>query len=353
MKSTPYFPCQCHIIPDVVFKELKKKGADVESGSSERIDQDFREKRVEFAMVARLLPEMNAAEGKADRYVYNSQNTGKQKLKLSRKEGNAAAQDADVNAVYDNSGIVRDYFKNQLGWNSIDGNGMDMLFNVHYMIQYNNAFWDGEQMTFGDGDGVNFSGFARALDVSGHELAHGVIQYTAGLVYKGQSGALNEHFADVFGVSIAQWHLKHTATTTDWLIGAGCMLGKFKGKGIRSMKSPSDPSVVIMAQPDHMDKIYKGTSDNGGVHINSGIPNKAFYLVAIDIGTQESAILWFEALKLLKATAKFKDLYRVLVKAATGLVTAKKIPATTKASLDKAFLAVGINKITPKKSNKV
>ncbi len=349
MKSTPYFPCQCHIIPDIVFKELKKKGTDVESGSSDRIDQDFREKRAEFTMVAQLLPTMRALPGNADRYVYNSQNTGKQKLTLSRKEGDAVNQDADVNAVYDNGGIVRDYYKNQLGFNSIDGNGMDMIFNVHYMIQYNNAFWDGEQMTFGDGDGVNFSGFAKALDVSGHELTHGVIQYTAGLVYKGQSGALNEHFADVFGVAIAQWHDKKTAQTADWMVGASCMLGKFKGKAIRSMKSPGDPSVVIMAQPDHMDKIYKGTSDNGGVHINSGIPNKAFYLVAMDIGTQEAAILWFEALKLLKATAKFKDLYKALTKAATGLVTAKKIPTAANASIDKAFIAVGINKIALKK----
>ncbi|NJN35465.1 MAG: M4 family metallopeptidase, partial [Saprospiraceae bacterium] len=181
-----------------------------------------------------------------------------------------------VNAAHENAGIIRAYFKNQLGWDSIDGNAMDMLVNVHYLVRYNNAFWDGEEMTFGDGDGVNFSGFARALDVSGHEIAHGVIQFTSGLVYKGQSGALNEHFADVFGVAIQQFHLKQTAKTTNWLVGESVLIGKHKGKAIRSMKTPSDPAVVLMPQPDHMDKIYNGKDDNGGVHINSGIPNKAF-----------------------------------------------------------------------------
>ncbi len=344
MKSTHFLPCQCHIIPDVVFKELKKKGADVEPESPKRIDQDFREKRAEFMMVSRLLPDLDAGSGEANRFVYNSKNTGKQKLKLARKETDPPSTDTDVNAVFDNGGIVRDYFKSQLGWHSIDGTGMNIIFNVHYMIKYNNAFWDGEQMTFGDGDGVNFSGFASALDVTGHELAHGIIQYTAGLVYKGQSGAINEHFADVFGVAIDQWHNKKTAETGDWTIGKGCMIGKFKGKAIRSMKSPSDTSVVIMAQPDHMLKIYKGTSDNGGVHINSGILNKAFYWVSVDIGTQKAALLWFEALKLLKPTAKFRDLYKALTTAASELTLVDKVPAITKVSLAKAFMNVGIVK---------
>ncbi len=342
-----HFPiCNCHIIPDVVFKELKKKGVDVESGSDVRRDQDFRVKRTEFMMVTRMLPDMELSEGKADRYVYNSQNTGKQKLKLERKEGNPDSKDVDVNAVYESAGIVRDYFKNQLEWDSIDGNGMDLIFNVHYMLRYNNAFWDGEQMTFGDGDGVNFTGFTKALDVTGHELTHGVVQYTAGLIYKNQSGALNEHFADVFGVAIAQFNAKQTAQTADWGVGASCMLGKFKGKAIRSMKSPGDLTLVMMAQPDHMDKIYKGTNDNGGVHINSGIPNKAFYLVSLDIGTQVAAKLWFEALKLLKPSSKFKDLHKALTTSTKALALTNKVPANTIESVNKAFTSVGI--IVPK-----
>lgn len=342
MKHSPM--CCCHIIPDIVFKDLKKKGVDIVSGGSEKQAEDFRSKRNEFIATAGLMMAARdfSAPGKAERRVYDSQSSNKLQLNLVRKEGDAASKDADVNAVYDNGAIVRDYFKNQLEWNSIDGNGLDLIFNVHYMVRYNNAFWDGEQMTFGDGDGVNFSGFTKALDVTGHELTHGVVQYTAGLVYKNQSGALNEHFADVFGVAISQFHNKQTAQTADWTIGASCVMGKFKGKAIRSMKAPADAALVMMPQPDHMSKIYKGTNDNGGVHINSGIPNKVFYLVSMEIGTQVAAKLWFEALHLLKSTSKFKDLYNALIKATKALSLTKKVPANTADVLKKAFVEVGI-----------
>lgn len=339
MKQTPQCPCCCHIIPDVVFKQMKKDGYKIENDSTKELDEDFRDKRTTFMAITRALLQ---SDGKSERLVFNSRNTGKMKVFQVRKEGDAPSTDSDVNFAYDNGGIVREYFKTQLGWNSIDGMGMDLIFNVHYLVKYNNAFWDGEMMTFGEGDGVNFSNFAKSLDVTGHELAHGVIQYTAGLVYKGQSGALNEHFADVFGIAIKQWHLKHTAQMADWLIGADCMTGKFAGKAIRSFKSPADEKVVMMAQPDNMKNIYKGTSDNGGVHMNSGILNKVFYLVSLEIGTQQAAKLWFEALKLLKPTAKFKDLYTALKVAAKVLIPIAKVPANTVEVLAKAFNNVGI-----------
>ena len=105
--------------------------------------------------------------------------------------------------------------------------------------------------------------------------------------------------------------------------GEICMMGKFKGKAIRSMKAPSDASAVLSAQPEHMAKIFKGTADNGGVHVNSGIPNKAFYLVSMDIGTQKAAKLWFETLKILKPTSKFADFYKALKKTTKILVGCK------------------------------
>jgi Zn-dependent metalloprotease len=340
MKQSTQCPCCCQIIPDVVFKQLKKDGFDVTNDSSNKLAENFREKRNGFMAITRALPPQGS--GKAEISVYNSRNTGKMKVTLIRKEGATPSTDADVNLAYENGVIVRDYFKTVLGWNSIDNAGMDLIFNVHYLIRYNNAFWDGEVMTFGDGDGVNFTSFAKSLDVTGHELAHGVIQYTAGLVYKGQSGALNEHFADVFGLAIKQWHLKQTAQTSDWLIGADCMGTKFAGKGIRSFKAPADEKMVMMAQPDSMATIYKGVSDNGGVHINSGILNKVFYLVSLQIGTQEASKLWFEALKLLKPTAKFKDLYTALLTAAKALIPIAKVPANTPDVVGKAFINVGI-----------
>jgi Zn-dependent metalloprotease len=340
MKKTPLCPCCCHIIPDAVFRQLKKDGFEVKNDSTKNLGEDFREKRQSFMGLVRALAPQGS--GKAERSVYDSQGTGKMKVKLKRKEGDAPSTDADVNLAYDNGGIVREYFKTQLDWNSIDGNALDLIFNVHYLVKYNNAFWDGEMMTFGDGDGVIFTSFAKSLDVTGHELAHGVIQYTAGLNYKGQSGAMNEHYADVFGISCKQWHLKQTAKTSDWLIGAEVLIGRFAGKAIRSFKAPGDRTLVLAVQPEDMTGIYRGTSDNGGVHTNSGILNKVFYLVSLEIGTQEAAKLWFEALKLLKPTAKFKDLYKALTTAAKALIPIAKVPANTPEALGKAFIKAGI-----------
>lgn len=331
------YPCRCHFIPDVVFKEMKKDGIDVEAASQTALDKSLRTQR-QGLIAMRAMPEI----GNNERLVYDSQNTNNKQTKVARKEGEAPTLDADVNAVYDNGGIVRDYFKNVLGWNSIDNNSMDLILNVHYQAKYNNAFWDGEQMIFGDGDGTNFMNFARALDVTAHELTHGVVQYTANLQYQGQSGALNEHFADVFGTAIKQYFLKQTEMTANWLIGEMCLAGRFQGKAIRSMKSPSDATIVLMPQPDNMKNISKSTTDNGGVHVNSGIPNYAFYLAAMGIGTQNAAVLWFEALKILKSTSKFKDLYTALKKVAKVLVISKKLPASTQVTLDAAFKKVGI-----------
>lgn len=336
----PKYPCRCCIIPEVMVKMMKKEGYDVEMPNVQ-LDESIRLRRQSMSFLARAMP---ATAGHADRDVFDSQNTASTRMKLIRTEGNIVSDDADINAVYENGGIVRDYFKTVLDWNSIDNNGLDLVFNVHYLVKYNNAFWDGEQMTFGDGDGTNFKGFVHALDVIAHELTHGVVQYTAALEYKGQSGALNEHYADAFGSAIKQWSLKQTAQTADWLMGEVCLTGQFKGKAIRSMKSPADPAVVIMPQPETMAKIYKGTQDNGGVHINSGILNKAFYLVSMDIGTQKAAVLWFETLKTLKSTSKFTDFYKGLSKVSKTLITAGKIPNTTQKSLDTAFKTVGIIK---------
>ena len=334
------YPCRCCFIPEVVIDELNKAGDNIQKPDVQ-MDKSIRMRRSSMTLMASLLP---ATPGTSARRVFDSQNTGSTRLKIIREEGAMSIMDTDANAAYDNGGLVRDYFKTVLGWNSINDDGLDLIFNVHYMVKYNNAFWDGEQMTFGDGDGVNFQNFVRALDVTAHELTHGIVQYTANLEYKGQSGALNEHFADVFGTAIKQWAAKETEKTANWLIGEICTMGKYKGKAVRSMKAPTDTAVVLSAQPDNMSKFFKGTADNGGVHINSGIPNKAFYLVSMDIGTQKAAKLWFETLKVLKPTSKFTDFYKALAKTAKTLVANNMLPTTTQTSIDKAFKTVGIIK---------
>lgn len=174
---------------------------------------------------------------------------------------------------------------------------------VHYGEDYNNAFWNGTQMVYGDGDGEIFQRFTKSIDVIGHELSHGITQYEAALEYEGQAGALNESFSDVFGSLVKQYSLNQKADKADWLIGNGLFGRKVKGIALRSMKEPgtayNDSTIGKDPQPGHMKDYVNTTSDNGGVHINSGIPNRAFYLTAMEIGGyawEKAGKIWYVAL---------------------------------------------------------
>jgi Zn-dependent metalloprotease len=191
---------------------------------------------------------------------------------------------------------------------------MPMLATVHFGQDYNNAFWNGEQMVFGDGDGELFNRFTISLDVIGHELTHGVTEDEAQLIYFFQSGALNESVSDVFGSLVKQRALKQTAEQADWLIGAGLFTANVNGVALRSMKAPGtaydDPVLGKDPQPAHMNDYVRGFADNGGVHINSGIPNHAFYLAAMQIGGyawEKAGRIWYETLldAQLRPTANF------------------------------------------------
>ena len=185
----------------------------------------------------------------------------------------------------------------------VDNQGLPLLATVHFDANYDNAFWNGQQMVFGDGDGQLFNRFTISLDVIGHELTHGVTQTDAKLVYQDQSGALNESISDVFGSLVKQFALNQTADQADWLIGAGLFTANVQGVALRSMKAPgtafNDPVLGQDPQPATMQNYVQTASDNGGVHINSGIPNHAFYLVATQIGGyawQKAGLIWYNTL---------------------------------------------------------
>ncbi len=201
-----------------------------------------------------------------------------------RKEGAAASGDAAVDEAYDGLGATFDFYLEACQRNSIDDAGLPLDATVHFGKNYDNAFWNGSQMVFGDGDGKLFNRFTVALDVIGHELTHGVTEHEAALVYQGQPGALNESMSDVFGSLVKQYALKQDAAAADWLIGAGLLAKGVKGVALRSMKAPGtaydDRVLGKDPQPAHMKDFVRTTDDNGGVHINSGIPNHAFYLAA-------------------------------------------------------------------------
>ena len=212
---------------------------------------------------------------------------------LVRSEGGKPSKDAAVNEAYDGLGATYDFYRQVLDCNSLDGTGMRLDAVVHYGDSFNNAFWDGQRMVFGDGDGELFGGFTKSLDVIAHELTHGVTEFTAGLEYHNQPGALNESVSDAFGSVVKQWSKQQqTADAADWLIGAEIFTPALAGDALRSLKAPGtaydNPLIGKDPQPARMSDFRTlpdtRSGDNGGVHINSGIPNKAFYLVATGVG---------------------------------------------------------------------
>lgn len=288
--------------------------------------------------------------GKAAREVYDSHGTWEQRVELVRREGAAPIGDADADSAYDLVGVTRDVLSKEFGRNSIDDLGLDLILNVHFGVKYMNAAWDGKEMVFGDGDGRIFTGFAKSLDVIAHELGHGVTQYTADLKYEGQSGALNEHFSDVLGTVVTQVRNGETAATADWLIGDEIMGPELQGEALRSMRAPGtaydDPLMRTDPQPAHMDQYYRGDLDNRGVHINSGIPNRAFYLVASELGdTLAAGRLWYEGLRRLTPTTDFVTAAEVLADTARAMTKAGRLPKGAAQIVRAAFSEVGILKL--------
>ncbi|MDO3681774.1 M4 family metallopeptidase [Paenibacillus ehimensis] len=232
---------------------------------------------------------------------------------------------------------VYDYYKNKFGRNSIDGNGFQLKSTVHYSSRYNNAFWNGVQMVYGDGDGVTFIPFSADPDVIGHELTHGVTEHTAGLEYYGESGALNESISDIIGNAI---------DGKNWLIGDLIYTPNTPGDALRSMENPK-----LYNQPDRYQDRYTGPSDNGGVHINSGINNKAFYLIAQGgthygvtvngIGRDAAVQIFYDALiNYLTPTSNFSAMRAAAIQAATDLYGANSSQVN---AVKKAYTAVGVN----------
>lgn len=221
----------------------------------------------------------------------------------ARRAGEPATGDVAVDEAAAGIKATLEMFLEDLSRDSHDGAGAPVSLTVHYGSRYNNAFWDGTQLVFGDGDGRVFERFTKPVDVLAHEFSHAVIEHTADLTYQGQSGALNESVADVFASCLKQRLLGQDAGEADWLIGEGIFMPSVRARALRDMAAPGtaydDPEVGADPQVGHMDDYVDTTSDNGGVHLNSGIPNKAFQLAAVAIGGTSIAgagRIWYDAL---------------------------------------------------------
>ncbi|WP_416973357.1 M4 family metallopeptidase [Streptomyces sp. 4F14] len=322
-------PVFCTIIPPHVLDHVARhEDPAIADRVARTLERDSLQRTRRRVAIARGLTAAApaAGTGKPRRTIYDAQHTTDLPGRKVRAEGSEPGKDATVNRAYAGLGATFDLFLNAYGRDSIDGSGLALDATVHYDRDYDNAFWDGQQMVFGDGDGELFLDFTIPVDVIGHELTHGVTQYTANLEYYGQSGALNESVSDVFGSLIKQYALGQSADQADWLIGAG-LLGPAvdRGEALRSMKAPGtaydDDVLGKDPQPATMADYVKTNRDNGGVHINSGIPNHAFYLFATELGGnawEKAGQVWYDTLTggELADDARFPDFAKLTVAAA-------------------------------------
>lgn len=323
-------PCERHpllcIVPPYMLEHMASSDdARVRKLAVEAIESSATGRAVRS--VLREMPAMTAMvapTGKKQRLVYDAQGNGLSALpgRLVRAEGQAKVADPAVDEAYDHSGSTYDFYLKRFKRNSLDGAGMALVSSVHVGRKLNNAFWNGQQMAYGDGDGSIFVRFTKSLDVVGHELTHGVIAHECNLVYRDEPGALNEHFADVFGLLVRQWKKKESAAASNWLIGKDIMGTGTTARALRDFGPgkayANDPMLGTDPQPKHMRDKFTGTSDNGGVHLNSGIPNHAFYLFARALGGQAWDVpgaIWYRAMKMLSSNSGFEDMV-----ATTGMI---------------------------------
>jgi Zn-dependent metalloprotease len=305
----------CFIVPPQVLVRAIEEGSPQARAAAIRtlaISERVRERRAVTRRLVQHQPEAAAAlllPPSLEQRVVDNANHGSQGNLPGTKvrgEGDPPAGDVAVNQAYDGAGATYDFYLNVFNRNSVDGQGLELVSSVHFETDYDNAFWNGAQMVYGDGDDQMFKrgGFTECLDVMAHELTHGVTQFTAGLRYRSQSGALNESFSDVLGSLVKQRSLGQTADQADWLIGEGIMGPQLPGVALRSLKAPGT-AFKYDDQPAHMDRYVQlpddgdPNHDNGGVHINSGIPNHAFFLAATALGGnawEKAGKIWYTTL---------------------------------------------------------
>ena len=307
----PHAHAFCSILPPHILRKLADKAE-----MRDRVLRDIAtNERLRGIRQVFAMPLLATQPGKKRRTIFDAKTTTDLPGTQVLDEGGPASADVAVTEAYNYSGDTYDFYLKVFNRNSVDDHGLTLISTVHYDQGYDNAFWNGQQMIYGDGDRTLFNRFTAAIDIIGHELTHGVTQYAAGLGYSGETGALNEHISDVFGILIKQYALEQPARHADWVIGRGLFTAAVNGMGLRSLSAPGtaydDPVLGRDQQPAHMRDYVDSPEDNGGVHINSGIPNHAFYQAAIGLGGYSWTVagpIWYEAaIHRLSARSQFQD----------------------------------------------
>jgi Zn-dependent metalloprotease len=324
-------------VPPYVLKQIAR------NGTPEQRQDALRQLRHDRALLpgaeGRLAP---APRALLPRAIYSAGGgTALPGLLVWRGPPNPLPADPQVRQAAAGQGATIDF------WRWAIGRSLPVPATVHFGVRYNNAFWNGSQMVFGDGDGVLFNPFTCCIDIVGHERMHGIVGNR--MAYHKQSGALNESLSDVFGVLVVQFMKKQTAANASWLVGAGLFKPRVRGRALRDMANPgtayNDPVLGRDPQPAHMSNYWNlpdtEQGDWGGVHVNSGIPNKAFVLFARSLGGNAYGLpgnIWYNALNgTYPKTLSFAAFARITVGKAQQLSG-----AATAAKLTQAWQAVGV-----------
>jgi Zn-dependent metalloprotease len=338
MKSA--YGCACFAVPSKLLRKLAENagetGRHTLHGHIENTGH-IRAQRSAWATRAITAPAVQAAQAvpKYRRSIFDAGTGTELPGKPLRDEGDKPIKDLAANQAYDNTGIALDFYLKIFGRNSLDNRGMRVESAVHFGENFGNAMWTGERMVYGDGD-QHVRGFTAALDIIAHELTHGVMQYLIpgglGVVrvplkdrefkeqthaLKGQSGALNESFSDIFGSMVKQWYAGQNVTQASWLLGEH-MLAPQYGRAIRSLKDPGNRKLTWYE--DEQFKSMDQYADGADVHDSSGIPNHAFYLAAKGLGGfswEKVGPIWYEAFAKLKPKASFLDAARATSRVAS------------------------------------
>jgi Zn-dependent metalloprotease len=313
-ESNSPIECFCSIIPPHISAKLATAHPESETHALYKHNHEVSDRH----RAERAQPQATASPGGV--LVYDAKNRRSLPGKLVSEPQKSL--DPDVQRAY-KYGVATRAFFGKFGRDSIDDKGMALKMTVNYRKDYDNAFWNGSQLIFGDGDPrgkyQTFTTFTQDVDIIAHEATHGVTQYAVpggGLVYQGQSGALNESMSDVHGIQVKMFHLNLTSEQSNWLIGEKVLVD-FGGKtyALRNMLKPgtayvNHPVLGTDPQPAHMNDYLNTTEDNGGVHLNSGIPNRAFALTALELkgnAWEVAGKIWHLTYPLLKPTENFKE----------------------------------------------
>jgi bacillolysin/thermolysin len=296
------------------------------------------------AQSGKVIDHWALTETAMNRETYDAKNQETQPGTLVRKEGDGPTKDVSVNAAHDGAKAVYDFYNSKFGRDGIDNKGMTMISTVHYGDQYNNAYWDGTQMVYGDGDGKFLGPLALGEDVVGHEMTHGVTERTAGLEYHDQPGALNESWSDTMGNLIQHWdyarnHPGAPPIDPKWLVGEDVFTPGVDGDALRSESAPGT-AYKGDDQPANMKNYNHTRSDNGGVHTNSGIPNLAAFKVNQALGEDKTAAIWYRTqTQYMTPRTSFADAANMTVQAAADLYGKG---GAEEAAVRQAWTAVGI-----------